>query len=87
MRYLLVALFALAGCQTPVEQLSYSELKKLEADLQKRCVSQGYKPGNPEFKACVEQEFRREASIRQEAADRQNSTTVCNVVGNTVVCY
>ncbi|MGO8503229.1 hypothetical protein AB9F35_17255 [Rhizobium leguminosarum] len=55
----------LTSCQSkPVDQLSYSEMKSLSLDLHKRCWAQGVKSDTPEMKACLQQEFTRESSMR-----------------------
>ncbi|MBB2719106.1 UNVERIFIED_ORG: hypothetical protein GGD48_004365 [Rhizobium etli] len=56
---------ALASCEsTPVDQLSYSEMKSLSLVLHKRCWAQGVKSDTPEMNACLQQEFTRESSMR-----------------------
>ncbi len=80
-------LFCLAACQSkPIEQMSYTESKALFAELHKRCAAQGAPIGSPENDACIKQELGREASIRQENANRRNSIVVCNRSFNTVIC-
>lgn len=88
MRYLPIALLAiLAGCQSkPIEQMSYTETKQLAQQLHKRCADQGAPQGSPEFDICMKQEIGREASIRQENAQRRRNIVVCNRAFNTVIC-
>lgn len=83
-----MAAISLAGCQAskPIEQMSYSESKALAAELHKRCAAQGFPQGDPEFNACMKQEINREASVRNEAYRRANSTVICTTVGYTVIC-
>ncbi|MGO7896692.1 hypothetical protein ACC719_04375 [Rhizobium ruizarguesonis] len=55
----------LTACQSkPVDQLSYSEMKSLSLELHKRCWAQGVKSDTAEMKACLQQEFTRESSMR-----------------------
>ncbi|MGO8089602.1 hypothetical protein AB9E29_21000 [Rhizobium leguminosarum] len=55
----------LTACQSkPVDQLSYSEMKSLSLELHKRCWAQGVKSDTPEMRACLQQEFTRESSMR-----------------------
>ncbi|TLX12285.1 hypothetical protein [Rhizobium sp. MHM7A] len=55
----------LTACQSkPVDQLSYSEMKSLSLELHQRCWAQGVKSDTPEMKACLQQEFTRESSMR-----------------------
>jgi hypothetical protein len=57
-----------SGCETtPVHQLSYSEQKQWASGIGKKCLDQGYKETNPEFKAC----FRAEAV--KNMTERQNN--------------
>ncbi|MGR9462117.1 hypothetical protein [Rhizobium leguminosarum] len=71
MRFKLFAAAALSlvltSCQSkPVNELSYSELKSLSLELHKRCWAQGVKSDTPEMKLCLQQEFTRESSIRND---------------------
>lgn len=91
MRYLAVVFLAiLAGCQSkPIEQLSYTETKQLAQQLHKRCADQGAPQGSAEFELCMKQEIGREASIRNERAERKRNyrgPVVCNRSFNTVIC-
>jgi hypothetical protein len=66
------ALMTLAGCQTkPIEQMSYTEVRQLAGEIAKRCNDQGVKGPSREFSACTQQEITREASLRQENAERR----------------
>ncbi len=83
-------LFCLAACQSkPIEQMSYSETKALALQLHQRCADQGAPQGSPEFDICMKQEISREASIRNERAERKRNyrgPVVCNRSFNTVIC-
>lgn len=83
----LFSVFLLSSCQSkPIEQMSYTETKALAQQLHKRCADQGAPPGSSEFDACMRQEVSREASIRNENAERRRNTVVCNRAFNTVIC-
>lgn len=88
MRVLLIlSLGLLAGCaSTPVQELSYTELKAVAAQIQQRCYDQGVPPNSPEYERCINQEVNRETSVRQARADRRRSAVVCNRVYYTVIC-
>lgn len=82
-----VAVFALGGCQSkPVEQMSYTELRAVAGQIQKRCEAQGVYKGSKDYDMCIRQEINRETSVRQANYNRINSGVVCNTFGTTVIC-
>jgi hypothetical protein len=77
-RVVLVFAVALAGCQSkPVEQMSYSEVRALAHDINKRCNDQGVFGPSAEFDACTRQEISREKSIRAANYARRQSAVAC----------
>lgn len=81
------AVLVVAGCQgKPLDQLSYSELKLVAAEIGARCEAQGITRSSPEWGLCVRQETDKEDATRSRAADRRNSAIVCNRVGYTTIC-
>ena len=93
MRAVLAALcLILAGCQAskPVSEMSYSEVKQLAAELERRCAAQGYGRGHPEFTACARQEFDREYATRAEANARRRTianSVYCQNFSGSIVCF
>jgi hypothetical protein len=93
MKYALIGLAViLAGCQAnrPLAELSYSEIKLVADEIEKRCAAQGAPRGSSEWDACARQEITRENArrnrARQVADSIANSTVVCNQVGTATVC-
>lgn len=80
---------ALVGCSstTPVDQLSYTDTKKLAHELAARCEKQGYPQGHPEFLACMKQEINHEDGWRARRRAVANSTTYCQAFGASIVCF
>lgn len=77
----------LVGCQSkPIEQMSYTEVQAVAAQIQKRCEAQGVRKGDKNYEMCIRQEINRETSIRQANYNRINSGVVCSSFGTTVVC-
>lgn len=78
----------LVGCATtkPVDQMSYSEVRDLAAQIDQRCIAQGIPRNSPEFPICTKQEAGKEVSIRKESQQRRNSGTMCMPVGMAVIC-
>lgn len=74
-----VAAIALAGCQSkPVEQMSYTEVRALAGEIQKRCEAQGARSPSAEFEACIQQEVTREKSVRAANYARRQSGVTCS---------
>lgn len=76
MKHLFIALgvgvVLLTGCQTkPIQQMSYSEIVELAAQIKKRCEDQGARPPSTEWKLCTQQEISRERSLR--VTNRENA--------------
>ncbi|NVM43185.1 hypothetical protein HWX16_23150 [Ochrobactrum intermedium] len=66
------AALSLSACQTkPIEQMSYTEVKALAGEIQKRCYAQGVKPNSREYDMCIRQEISREQSTRVANRQRQ----------------
>lgn len=91
MRYvsILPICLLLAGCMTaatPVSHMSYSQLQEVARQVEQRCVDQGVARQSPQFEACVRQEATRETTLRQERRQMLMGGTVCNRVGNAVIC-
>lgn len=90
--FLLIALTALAGCQSqPVEELNYSQQKALAEQIVQRCYAQGVRTGTPEMKMCLEVETAREVAVRKRNAARKNQgvrvTAYCQNFGGNTVCF
>lgn len=67
-----VGVLSLSACQTkPIEQMSYTEVKALAGEIQKRCYAQGVKPNSREYDMCIRQEISREQSTRVANRQRQ----------------
>lgn len=83
---LVVALAWLAGCQAvkPVDEMSFTELQALRAELVKRCTEQGAPPGSPNHRPCMEVEVPREIASRerQNARQRQAIKAMGNALGD-----
>lgn len=56
---------ALAGCQAPVQEMSYSDVRLLAREVNDRCEAQGFKYETPEGKQCFDHEARREIATRE----------------------
>jgi len=90
--FALLALVGLTGCTKTVEEMNYSERKALAQEIVKRCYAQGVKSNTPEMQQCTNVEIQREvASRRRQAAveDARRASagpSVCNRIGNTVIC-
>lgn len=67
MRSVLVplTLVALAACDKPVDELSYSEKVTLVQELEASCVAQGFPQNSPLFQSCFKHEADREIRRRQ----------------------
>lgn len=77
----------LAGCQAnkPLSELTYTELKQVAVDIEKRCADQGAPRGSPNWDVCTKQEVTRENARRNRIASSAGPT-VCTAVGYTVIC-
>lgn len=88
------ALFVLAACGTKtVAEMSFSEREALAEQIQERCLSQGTLPGTPRHEQCLRSEAQSEWATRERRARLEDNwkasrrgPTVCNTVGNTVIC-
>lgn len=87
----LIACLAVAGCTKTVAEMNYTERKALAEVIVKRCYEQGVRTGTPEMDACMRVETESEIATRNrqaavQDARRSSGPTVCNKVGNTVIC-
>lgn len=63
-----LAVGVLAGCQTKtVHEMSHTEKKQLAAEIRKRCLAQGVRPGTKEDDICLRNEVAREFYVRENA--------------------
>jgi hypothetical protein len=61
----LTVLTALAVCQSqPISEMSYTEQKAWAKTIAQKCVEQGIGYDNPDFKACLNAESKRDAVTR-----------------------
>lgn len=85
----MAALLALGGCQSekkPIAEMSYSETYQLAAEINQRCIAQGVKPEDPNWKACTMQEITRENATRNRAAAKADRSMMCQRIGTMTVC-
>lgn len=67
-----IGLLALAGCNTtPVEELSYPEVRAIAERITKQCYVEGGPSGSPGYQMCVRHYVQREHATRAANRDRQ----------------
>ena len=82
------AALILGGCQTMFDEMTPEEKQELVQQKSEDCKNFGYKQGTTAFAQCVQSGVQeRDRDISRQRAAAAASSTVCNVVGNTVICY
>lgn len=76
-----VGALALGGCRgKSVNEMSYSEIRTLAAEINARCEAQGVKPSSPEWKICTQQETNREIAMREK--NRRRGRAMARAMSN-----
>jgi hypothetical protein len=90
-----IALASAACRPRMIEQLSFSEIRELRAEIDRRCAAQKAGPGTKDYEECFIAETRREDANRRDTARRLDAVAdslsrrpiTCTTVGTVTNCW